>query len=159
MTRRHLVAPLGSTEAPELSLPVRTPTAEDLDELAALMLDAYHGTVDADGDETLDVARDEVRGYLEGRSGAPHLEHSRVAVDDGRIVSAVLVSEFEDTPLIAYVLTAGDHKGRGLGAALTCLAMRSLADAGRERVHLWVTAGNAPAERIYERLGFTEVEG
>lgn len=141
-----------------MGVPFRSPTAEDLDELAALMLDAYRGTVDADGDETLEVARDEVRGYFEGRSGAPHLEHSRVAVDDGRIVSAVLVSEFEGTPLIAYVLTAADQKGRGLAGALTRLAMRSLADAGRDRVHLWVTAGNAPAERIYERLGFTEVE-
>ena len=32
--------------------------------------------------------------------------------------------------------------------------MRSLAQAGHRRVHLWVTAGNEPAERIYERLGF-----
>jgi ribosomal protein S18 acetylase RimI-like enzyme len=84
------------------------------------------------------------------------LEHGRVALEGERIVSAVLVSDFEGTPLIAYVFTAADHKGRGLGNALTRMAMRSLAAAGRDRVHLWVTAGNVPAERIYERLGFTD---
>lgn len=157
MTRRHLVAAVGAVEPTRVDLPVRPPAPDDLEELAGLMLDAYRGTIDADGDETLEVARDEVAGYFAGRSGAPHLEHSRVAIDDGRIVSAVLVSEFEGTPLIAYVFTAADHKGQGLGDALTRAAMRSLADAGRERVHLWVTAGNAAAERIYERLGFVDV--
>jgi RimJ/RimL family protein N-acetyltransferase len=157
-TRRHLTVALASGPEVETSVPVRAPAADDVEELAALMLDAYRGTIDADGDETVDVARDEVRGFMEGRSGVPHLEHSRVALDGGRIVSAVLVSEFEGTPLIAYVFTGAAHKGRGLAAALTRLAMRSLAEAGHERVHLWVTAGNTPAERIYERLGFTDAE-
>jgi ribosomal protein S18 acetylase RimI-like enzyme len=157
VTRRHLIAAVADVEPAPAGLPARSPAPDDLEELAALMLDAYRGTIDADGDETLDVARDEVAGYFAGRSGAPHLEHSRVAIDDGRIVSAVLVSEFEGTPLIAYVFTAADHKGRGLADALTRAAMRSLADAGRERVHLWVTAGNTAAERIYERLGFADV--
>ena len=157
MTRRHLVARLGTVEAVPIGLALRAPSEGDLEELAGIMLDAYRGTIDADGDETPEVARDEVAGYFAGRSGAPHLEHSRVAIDRGRIVSAVLVSEFEGTPLIAYVFTAADHKGRGLADALTRAAMRALAGAGRERVHLWVTAGNTPAERIYERLGFVDV--
>jgi ribosomal protein S18 acetylase RimI-like enzyme len=162
MPRRHLVAALGTAEhVPPPSPPgvtVRTPAAEDAEALAVLMLDAYRGTIDASGDETLEVARDEVSGFVAGASGTPMLEHSRVAVDQGRLVSAALVSRFEGRPLIAYVFTAADHKGRGLGDALTRNVMASLAAAGDERVHLWVTAGNIPAERIYERLGFRDAE-
>lgn len=157
VSRRHLVAAVEPIEAVDLPLEVRCPTPADAAELAALMLDAYRGTIDFDGSETLDVARDEVRGYLAGSSGAPLLEHSRVAIDGDRMVSAALVSEFEGNPLLAYVFTAADHKGRGLGEGLTRMVMHSLAGAGEARLHLWVTAGNTPAERIYERLGFAEV--
>jgi predicted GNAT family acetyltransferase len=37
--------------------------------------------------------------------------------------------------------------------------LRSLHAAGERRAHLWVTVGNDPAERIYDRLGFTDVPG
>lgn len=158
MSRRHLVAALEPIEPVAMPAEIRRPTPEDADELAAVMLDAYRGTIDFDGSETLQVARDEVNGYLAGKSGAALLEHSRVAVSEGRIVSAALVSEFEGVPLLAYVFTAPDHKGRGLGEGLTRHVMHALADAGHRRLHLWVTAGNAPAERIYGHLGFTEVD-
>ncbi|HEU5325086.1 MAG TPA: GNAT family N-acetyltransferase [Candidatus Limnocylindria bacterium] len=154
MTRRHLVADLGEVEPRPLQLTVRTAERSARTALAELMLDAYQGTIDADGSETLDVAQGEIDHYLRGGSGRPMLGHSRLAYDGERLVSAVLVSEFEGTPLIAYVCTASDHKGRGLADGLVRLAMRSLAQAGHRRVHLWVTAGNEPAERIYERLGF-----
>ena len=48
----------------------------------------------------------------------------------------------------------GNGRGRGLGEGLTRMVMHSLAGAGEARLHLWVTAGNTPAERIYERLGY-----
>lgn len=157
VSRRHLVAAVEPIEPVDLPVSVRCPTPGDAGELAALMLDAYRGTIDFDGSETLLVARDEIDGFLAGKSGVPLLEHSRLAIDGRRIVSAALVTDFESTPLLAYVFTAADHKGRGLGEGLTRLVMHSLAQAGRERLHLWVTAGNAPAERIYDRLGFTDV--
>jgi ribosomal protein S18 acetylase RimI-like enzyme len=157
VTRRHLVAELGTIEVHLLPLPVRDAERSQRTALAELMLDAYRGTIDADGSETLEVAQGEVDRFLRGGSGRPMLEHSRLAYDQERLVSAVLVAEFEGTPLIAYVCTAADHKGRGLAEGLVRLAMRSLAQAGHRRVHLWVTVGNAPAERIYDRLGFREV--
>ncbi len=109
-----------------------------------------------DGSETIAVAHEEVAGYLSGASGTPMLTHSFVALDGDRPVSAILVSRYENLPLIAYLMTAASHKGRGLATGLTAVALSSLHAAGEDRAHLWVTAGNEPAERIYARLGFSE---
>ena len=145
---------LGPMAQPAIGLPVRHPGAEDSEALAVLMLDAYQGTIDADGTETLDVARDEVRGYF---SDELMLEHSFVALDAEMPVAAVLVARHEGLPMIAYVMTAVSHKGRGLATALTTLALASLHAAGERQAHLWVTRGNKHAERIYDRLGFRDV--
>jgi predicted GNAT family acetyltransferase len=144
---------------PPIGLQVRHPGADDTEALAALMLDAYLGTVDADGSETLDDARAEVSGYFSAASGEPMLAHSFVAVDGDAPVSAVLVSRHDDMPLIAYAMTAASHKGRGLATALTERSLSSLHAAGELNAHLWVTRGNTPAERIYERLGFRDAAG
>ena len=142
---------------PAIDLHVRHPSADDAEALATLMMDAYEGTIDADGTETIDVARDEVRGYLSPER-LPLLEHSFAALEGDVVVAAVLVGRHEDLPFIGYVMTAAAHKGRGLATALTQLTLASLHAAGERQVHLWVTSGNAPAVRIYERLGFRDVE-
>ena len=141
---------------PTIALPVRHPTTDDSEPLALLMLDAYEGTIDADGSETLDDARTEVDGYF-SRDRHPMLEHSFVALDGDLPVAAVLVARYEELPLIAYVMTAAGHKGHGLATALTELALGSLHAGGERQVHLWVTRGNTAAERIYERIGFRDV--
>ena len=157
MERRHLILDLRPIAQPIIDLPVRHPSTDDAEALAALMLDAYEGTIDADGTETIDVARDEVSGYLSPERH-PLLEHSFIAVDGNVAVAAVLVGRHEGLPFIGYVMTAAAHKGRGLATALTKRTLASLLAAGERQVHLWVTSGNIPAERIYERLGFRDVE-
>jgi ribosomal protein S18 acetylase RimI-like enzyme len=134
---------------------VRAPTAADRDRLAALMLDAYIGTIDYDG-ETIVEAMVEVDGWLAGSAGEPLLEHSLVALEAGTIVSAVLISDLRGMPAVAYLYTDPAWKGRGLAEGLLRSAMASLAAAGHDRVHLFVTAGNAVAERMYARLGFVD---
>jgi RimJ/RimL family protein N-acetyltransferase len=141
---------------PTIGLSVRHPNTDDAESLARLMLDAYEGTIDADGSETLDDARTEVAGYFSAER-QPMPEHSFVALDGDVPVAAVLVARYENLPLIAYVMTAAAHKGAGLATALTHLALASLHAAGERRVHLWVTSGNTAAERIYERIGFRDV--
>jgi ribosomal protein S18 acetylase RimI-like enzyme len=156
MERRHLILDLGPMPEPDIGLHVRHPTTEDAEALAVLMLDAYRGTIDFEGTETLDDARDEVAGYfLPERLPMP--EHSFVAVDGDSAAAAVLVCRHEDLPFVSYVMTAAAHKGHGLATALTQLALASLDAAGERQVHLWVTRGNDHAERIYERLGFRDV--
>jgi ribosomal protein S18 acetylase RimI-like enzyme len=48
----------------------------------------------------------------------------------------------------------GDHRGLGLGRALLLKALEGFAAAGARRAFLEVTATNAPAVRMYRRLGF-----
>ncbi|MDN5916411.1 MAG: mycothiol synthase [Pseudonocardia sp.] len=45
--------------------------------------------------------------------------------------------------------------GRGLGRVLTLAGLHHLRDRGLDTVLLYVEAGNVPAVRVYERLGFT----
>jgi GNAT superfamily N-acetyltransferase len=157
MPRRHLIAELRPIPARELDLAVRPVVEADADALATLMLDAYRDTIDADGSETLEDARTEVAGFFSG-SGPPLLDHSLVAVaGDGSLAAAVLVARHDEMPMLGYVMTAADWKRRGIATALVERVMRSLHAAGERRAHLWVTAGNRPAERIYRRLGFRPV--
>jgi len=131
---------------------VRPISAPDRDSLAELMLNAYVGTIDYEG-ETFDDAAEEVDSWF--RSGASLLDHSFCAVVGEQIASAVLVSEFESMPFIGYVMTRADHKGRGLAEVVTRTALTSLSDAGHQRVVFYITDGNAASERLFARLGAT----
>ena len=156
MARRHLIAPTAAVSVDRPMPAMRSPTVDDRDRLAELMLDAYTGTIDYDG-ETIVEAVAEIDGWFANRGGEPLLEHSLVALEAGTIVSAALLSTLQEMPLVAYLYTDPAWKGHGLAEGLLRSVMGSLAVAGHERVHLWVTPGNTVAERIYERLGFLDV--
>ncbi|MDH3679623.1 MAG: GNAT family N-acetyltransferase [Acidimicrobiia bacterium] len=128
---------------------VRRLDASDSDALAQLMLDAYVGTIDYQG-ETLAEAIDEVDDWL---GGSPMLAHSYGAVVGGRLVSAVLVMTLDDVPFVAYVMTDPDHKETGLGRAVVEAALSSLRESSHERVVLYITKGNAASERLFATVG------
>jgi RimJ/RimL family protein N-acetyltransferase len=160
MTRRRMIASscaIGPPDGLGLSLSVREPTPNDREPLAALMLEAYRGTIDFDGDETLEIALNEVDSFFAGRSGPPLVEHSRIALDGDAIVSVSLISLYEGLPLVAYTYTDPAWKGRGAGTALLRASMASVCAGGFDQIGLFVTPGNQPAESIYERLGFVDV--
>ncbi|MFE1773042.1 GNAT family N-acetyltransferase [Streptomyces sp. NPDC059008] len=74
---------------------------------------------------------------------------------DGRLVACGALSSLRDSgaPLMASVATDAALRGQGLGAALTAWLTR-LAVRRHGFCTLWQLADNAPAERLYTRLGY-----
>lgn len=131
----------------------------DAPALARLMLDAYRGTIDDEG-ESLEGAVAEVNKTLAGGYGPMVWKASFVvpSADDPSVLdSASLVTLSRDEPLLAFSVTRPAVKGRGLAGGLIRASVRSLARLGHARIVLVVTAGNTPAERLYEKLGFRDI--
>ena len=132
---------------------IRPITDGDRDSLAQLMLDAYTGTIDYEG-ESIVEARQAVDDWF---SDAPLLGHSFGAEMDGHLVSAVLAMTLDDAPFIAIVMTAPDYKGNGLGRAVVAASLESLRKEHHGTVTLYTTEGNIPSERLFASLGAVEI--
>ncbi len=137
------------------NLRVRTISRDDREELASLMLDAYMGTIDYEG-ESLEDAVEEVRSFF--GDGEALTDRSHAVEDEGTIVSAVLVSLSAGEPFIGYVMTRASHKNQGLARLVTHTALEKLADDGHERVVFYITDGNTPSEALFDSLGAVRVD-
>jgi len=136
----------------------RTAAPSDKEALAALMLDAYRGTIDYDG-ETLDDALREIGHVYAGSYGRFLGDCSFVLDGEAGLSSACLVTLFnegepDETPLLAFAMTRKRDQRRGLSSALILRSVDALSGLGYSRLSLAVTADNLPACRLYERLGF-----
>ena len=156
--RRSMMLELGRP-GPGHALPeglsLRAPTRADRDVLAELMLDAYQGTIDDEG-ESIEDARSEVDQFLDGHYGEPMLELSAVACLDGTLASAALLTRLKGAPFLAFSMTAAVHKRNGYARACLEHLIDALRSAGHATLALEVTGGNGPAERMYEEIGFTD---
>jgi len=77
-----------------------------------------------------------------------------VALEDERVVGYAGLCDYPDEAWVQTVAVAPEHQRRGLGAQLL-EALLDEADRRRQRVvSLEVRAGNAGAQRLYERHGF-----
>lgn len=134
----------------------RHPTPDDREALAALLLDAYRGTIDADGSEGLDEARHEVDSYRGGEEMPPLLDSSWVYDAGGELAAACLVALWprRGCPLVAYMITRAARKRRGLARRLVQLRLTDLLRAGYPETRAVITEGNEPSKRLYARLGF-----
>lgn len=128
---------------------IRAPSLADADGLAQLMLDAYNGTIDYDG-ESIEDARIEIEEFF---SSEPILECSRVVDTGGELAAATLVSLWDGTPLVAYVMTRSSSKGRGLAREVLVAAIDCLARTSNPQVQAFITEGNTPSERLFASLG------
>ena len=125
---------LDLTVTPSSAVDVQLRPARPSDErtLAELMLDAYRGTIDCD-DETTVEAIAEIEPYLRGeRGGAPMLDVSRLAISEEILVSACLVTEWDERhqPLIAYVMNKANSKNHGLARQVLSAVMNELKAGG-----------------------------
>jgi GNAT superfamily N-acetyltransferase len=137
----------------DASGPMRSPGPEDLEALAELMLEAYRGTIDYEG-ETIVEARDEVSGYL---AHDPLLDHSRMVFDGSTAASAVLLTTWRDEPFVAYVMTRPERKRQGLARTVLLDALTSVRTGGWSCVHPFITDGNVASEVLFASLGAVEM--
>ena len=78
---------------------------------------------------------------------------SRVVRDGADRVAIALLGRRGDSGYIAGMGVAPTHRGRGLGEAVMRAVLDSARERGVKRVQLEVLVQNAPAIRLYERLG------
>jgi GNAT superfamily N-acetyltransferase len=137
----------------------RHPDESDISALGALMWDAYRGTPDeVDAGDGVETATYEVRLAFEGEHGPFQHKASFVAEHEGRLVAAALVTLWTGEPLLAYLFTAPEHTGHGVGRRLVEAVMRALTEQGHSRLSLAVTEHNTRARRLYDSLGFVPHE-
>ncbi|HYK93420.1 MAG TPA: GNAT family N-acetyltransferase [Thermoplasmata archaeon] len=141
--------PEGWAQAPIRELPLAA--------LAELDWAAYQGTPDqslaADTPEADARVLDEILRGLLGR----FVDEASTALTDPSGAPVGILLTAEQTPRRAIFLDLAvrpDLRGRGLGGFLLRWGMRALTALGYESVRLWVTESNAPARRLYDRLGF-----
>jgi len=152
-----MVLDLGSV--PESTdLACRTAAPADSEALAALMLDAYQGTVDYEGESLYDALK-EIDRLCSGFYGRFLPDCSFVLDGEGGISSACLVTmlnegKSDETPLLAFAMTRKRDQRRGLASALVLRSAVALSRLGYSGLSLAVTADNHPARTLYERLGF-----
>jgi ribosomal protein S18 acetylase RimI-like enzyme len=131
---------------------VRLARDEDRDAIAVLVLDAYRGTVDDEGE-----------GPAEARLAADEFLHLRVPgwsvviEDNGLLVAMSFVVEVADHAYVDPVATASTRKRQGLGRRAVTASLRRLLAAGVDEVGAVITDGNTASEALFVSLGFVRV--
>jgi GNAT superfamily N-acetyltransferase len=131
----------------------RYPVVTEREPLARLMLAAYRGAADDEG-ETIKEALQEVDNVLvsEDRPFIP--EASFVIEIDSALASASLISLFRGAPLVTHIMTHPNYKRHGLGASALLSSANALREQGWSSLSLYVTHNNEPALALYRKLGF-----
>lgn len=138
---------------------VRRISKDDAESLRHLVLDAFCGTIDYEG-ETLAESITEVNDTLNGKYG-PFLELCSFLIEeDGEAVSAVIVTFFEEMrlPLLAFAMTHPDHQSKGMSSQLIKRGINALLEEGYGEANLVVTEGNNPAIHMAQNIGFAVFE-
>jgi L-amino acid N-acyltransferase YncA len=146
------------------SLPV-TPTSVrhvvlgDREAFAALLLDAYRGTVDDEG-ETEAEALEAVDAWF----GHIVWTHSFVIEAEpvpggraGALQAGSFVVMVDGRAYIDPVVTRAGVKRTGIGTSIVSASLASLASVGVDEVGATITDGNVASERLFAKLGFRRI--
>ncbi|MEM7091551.1 MAG: GNAT family N-acetyltransferase [Actinomycetota bacterium] len=125
---------------------------QDHEALAELMLDAYAGTVDDEG-ETMVEARGAIDHYM---AAAPD-DLRWVVRDGGRPIAFCCVVEVDDRLYVDPIVVAANHKRRRLGTALVAHAVAVVGQRGAVEVGAAITDGNVASENLFRSLGARRV--
>ena len=125
---------------------------------ANLLLESYRGTTDWEDGATLADAIAEIESTFQGEKGTFVAEASGAVVDEaGTPVSAIYCTMYEEEPFIVFVFTEPSSLGKGFASRLIRFAAGVFLEKGFKTIHLFVTDVN-PARKLYENLGFQEIE-
>jgi ribosomal-protein-alanine N-acetyltransferase len=78
-----------------------------------------------------------------------------VAEVEGRIAAMLVLWLVVDEAHIATIAVHPDFRRQGIGEQILLSALRSAKDEGAQRAFLEVRAGNAAAQAMYKKYGFT----
>ena len=81
--------------------------------------------------------------------------HYLVALDDEEVVGYAGLCDYPDEAFVQTMAVAPAAQGQGLGARLLTALLEEASRRGQRTVALEVRADNQPAQRLYERHGFT----
>ena len=132
---------------------LRAPVAADAGALARLMLAAYAGSVDDEGEDEAD-ALVEVGKTFDGDYGTFDAASSKLVARAQELLHATLITRWQGRPFVAFAMTAPAARRVGLARACLISAMQDLRDQGEGEIRLVVTLANLPARTLYESLGF-----
>jgi len=155
VTRLVQLAAAAGGEKTEIESGVRlTPYAEsDRKAFAAALVASYTDTHDCPELDGVRTADEIVAGYRAAAGIDPDW-HLAVVDDQPAGVLLLAAGETPDEREVAYLGVVPAARRRGVGLALGAAALRLAADRGAARVTVGVDERNAPAIRLYERLGF-----
>ena len=122
--------------------------------LASLMLEAYRGTVDDDG-ETLDDAIDVVDSLMAGEFGDVDQQASGVFIEGDAPIAATIVTHHNGRPLVAFSMTHPVAQRRGFARRGLRHCIGVLARGDCDEITLVVTSTNNGAVDLYRSMGFT----
>ena len=141
-----------------VGLKLRSPTGGDAEAVGRLLLDAYKGTIDDEG-EDLPAAVAVARGYFAGENGRVLSELS-VGAWRGPSLVAICAAAWLDLrgcPFVAYVATASEAKRQGVGRLVLAETIRRAGRDGHREIRAFITMGNKPSEQLFAGLGFERV--
>jgi ribosomal-protein-alanine N-acetyltransferase len=81
--------------------------------------------------------------------------HYLVALDGDAVVGWAGLCDYPDEALVQTLAVAPAVQGRGVGAQLLVALLEEAGRRGQRTVSLEVRSDNAPAQRLYDRHGFT----
>ena len=81
--------------------------------------------------------------------------HYLVALDGDAVVGWAGLCDYPDEALVQTLAVAPAVQGRGVGAQLLVALLEEAERRGQRTVSLEVRSDNAPAQRLYDRHGFT----
>ena len=159
---RNMVKELGA-EPPALpeGVEVRPITGSEFTEWKARAMEGFVRSWTDRGvpeDQARAKADDSYRRYLSQGLATPGVA-IHVVVRDGRPAGFLWTGRIELEPgrwaaFVYDIEVAEEQRGRGYGRALMLLAERVARETGEELLGLHVFAGNTPAIRLYESLGY-----